>query len=55
MSQLNKAEAAIKDFISHQGGQFTVKQANALRTVFEAIVDYIEEVEESIPDEEAPT
>lgn len=48
MAQLTTIEKAIRDYISHQGGQFTVQQSEALRAVFEAIVDEIEEIKEEI-------
>ena len=45
---LPTTEQAIKDFISHQGGQFTEKQANALRQVFQRLIDEIEGIEERV-------
>lgn len=50
MAQLNKAEQAIKDFISQPGGSFTSKQAEALRQVFFAFADVAEELAEDISD-----
>lgn len=52
---LSATEQAVKDFISHQGGQFTEKQANALRTTLQKFIDEIEAIDERVTTlEEAP-
>ena len=45
---LPTTEQAVKDFISHQGGQFTEKQANALRQVFQKFIDEVESLDERL-------
>jgi 3-deoxy-D-manno-octulosonic-acid transferase len=46
-------ESDIFDRISQPGGAFTVKQAEALRTVFIATLDNIEAIEEDVADHES--
>lgn len=50
---LSAQEQAVRDFISHQGGQFTEKQANALRQVFQKLIDEIESIDERLVIQEA--
>jgi hypothetical protein len=45
---LPSIEQAIIDYISQPGGQFSTKQAEALRQVFQKIVDELESVEERV-------
>ena len=45
---MGNLDKLVKEFISQTGGQFTTKQAEALRAVFEALIDELESVEERV-------
>lgn len=45
---MGNLDQLVKEYITQSGGQFTVKQAEALRKVFEAIIDELASVEERV-------
>lgn len=48
-------EKVLVDYISHQGGSFNTKQAEALRTTLQKFIDEIEAIDERVTTlEEAP-
>jgi len=45
---MGNLDELVRQFISQSGGQFTTKQAEALRAVFEAMIDELASVEERV-------